>query len=151
MFLNVLLISYFSSQLSDLQKYKHSSPAPDDHVTFEPLLLCPFKTHHRGGVRPKFVPHLNLSSGMSMISTRSTPTSPRVQHEPRFFERPGLLEIPRRIRFIYFWANTRVMQRIIMVSLMEVSSVEMKKKSCLNIYIFNLSEVCLNKDLIGVY
>ena len=42
--------------------------------------------------------------------------SPRVQHEQRFFERPGLLEIPRRIKFIYFFASTRLMQRIIMVS-----------------------------------
>lgn len=107
-------VYFFLLQLSDLQKQRASS-SPVDQVLCEPLFKCPFKTRVPTD-RVKVQPRINFSAGM--IASRDAPISPRVQHEAPFFQRETFLDLPRRLRLIYFWASTRVVQRFIMVNVL---------------------------------
>lgn len=104
-------------QLSDLHRHKQDTSAgTSDLAAFEPLFKCPFKTHLAPD-RVRLQTRISLSSGIGMISSKGAPVSPRVQHEARFFQRETFLDLPRRLRLLYFWASTRVVQRFIMVGI----------------------------------
>lgn len=111
-FVTVLSVDIRRMELSDLHKSKQSSGV-GDVPNLEPLFHCPFNMNHLDRLRVH--PRINLSSGVSMLSARQPPVSPRVQHEERFFQREPFLDLPRRLRVLYFWASTRVVQRFIMV------------------------------------
>ncbi|XP_060568692.1 sterol regulatory element-binding protein cleavage-activating protein-like [Ruditapes philippinarum] len=113
-FVTVLSVDIRRMELSDLHKHKQDTSTPSDLVQLEPLFKCPFKTSLPTD-RVRLQPRFNLSTGMGMISSRGTPVSPRVQHEERLFQRESFLDLPRRLRLLYFWASTRVVQRFIMV------------------------------------
>ncbi|XP_053374079.1 sterol regulatory element-binding protein cleavage-activating protein-like [Mercenaria mercenaria] len=113
-FVTVLSVDIRRMELSDLHKHKQDTSSQSEFVPFEPLFKCPFKTSLPSD-RIKLQPRINLSTGMGMISSKGAPVSPRVQHEARLFQRETLLGLPRRLRLLYFWASTRVVQRFIMV------------------------------------
>ncbi|KAL4222496.1 hypothetical protein ACF0H5_018535 [Mactra antiquata] len=110
-FVTVLSLDIRRMELTDLQKQRTSS-SPVDQPILEPLFKCPFKSRVPAD-RVKVQPRISLSA--RVITSRDGPVSPRVQHEASFFQRETFLDLPRRLRLIYFWASTRVVQRFIMV------------------------------------
>ncbi|XP_052801573.1 sterol regulatory element-binding protein cleavage-activating protein-like [Mya arenaria] len=114
-FVTVLSVDIRRMELSDLQKYKKEVPPGSvGSAGLVPVVTCPFKAK-LPQTRVKLQPRFNFSSGVSLLTAKGQPVSPRVQHEVRFFQRETFLDLPRRLRFVYFWASTRVVQRFIMV------------------------------------
>ncbi|XP_052246747.1 sterol regulatory element-binding protein cleavage-activating protein-like [Dreissena polymorpha] len=114
-FVTVLSVDIRRMELSDLHKHKKDdNTSVAERVKFEPLFHCPFKPH-RPANKTRFQHHFNLSSGVSMLATKGPTAAPRVQHESRLFQTEAIFNLPRRLRVVYFWASTRVVQRFIMV------------------------------------
>ncbi|KAL3831431.1 hypothetical protein ACJMK2_023182 [Sinanodonta woodiana] len=124
-FVTVLSVDIRRMELSDLhRKNIQNAVQTTKFDPIEPLIHCPIKTlfmassgqsEERRGGNSTTAPRLNLSSGMGLMTSARPTQSPRIQHADMFFQNPRLLEIPRRLRLLYFWASTRVFQRIIMV------------------------------------
>lgn len=113
-FVTVLSVDIRRMELTDLHKHKQGSTTPATLPgNLEPLFKCPFKSEPVDKIKTQ--PKVNFSSGIDMLSVRGQLFSPKVQHEACFFQQQTFLGLPRRLRLIYFWASTRVVQRFIMV------------------------------------
>ncbi|XP_071946815.1 sterol regulatory element-binding protein cleavage-activating protein-like [Antedon mediterranea] len=96
-FVTVLSIDIRRMELSDLQKTSIQEELQTPPVTMTPRSIS----------RTKSVPDsINMMSPgkQRMLQTRLPPATPLFR------------KIPKRLRLVYFWASTRVVQRLIMVS-----------------------------------
>ena len=105
----------FVFQLLDLHKQsvRHvvDSNSPADNI--EPLLRCPIMSR-----LPPSPPNSRLNKSRSDGQPVGQPALssqlfPRQQPADAFFQN---LELPRRLKLFFFWAKTRIFQRMIMVS-----------------------------------
>ncbi|KAL5006353.1 hypothetical protein ScPMuIL_015159 [Solemya velum] len=115
-FATVLSVDIRRMELSDLHKQKIYGTDQTTPDSIKPLVRCPIYNYPDPATpgsmpRSKSEPRLGLDSEASLPSPPPSPGSPA---EEVFFPGP-ILRLPRRLRLIYFWANTRMFQRIIMV------------------------------------
>ncbi|XP_064598999.1 LOW QUALITY PROTEIN: sterol regulatory element-binding protein cleavage-activating protein-like [Liolophura sinensis] len=114
-FATVLSVDIRRMELSDLHKQSIQQEMSSEELSFpaiEPLIRCPVMTRL---TPPSPDPPIRLqrsksAPGLDTISLVGTPPSPEA--DEAFFP-PRIL--PRRLRFLYFWARTRIFQRAIMV------------------------------------
>ncbi|XP_060066336.1 sterol regulatory element-binding protein cleavage-activating protein-like [Ylistrum balloti] len=112
-FVTVLSVDIRRMELSDLNKKPLSSSVSSvgESKQYEPLIRCPVKAyigHNRS-------PHIQTTPTTS--STQEAPRSPPItpREIDQFFENAAINIQSRRLRLLYFWASTRMVQRMIMV------------------------------------
>ncbi|XP_069110525.1 sterol regulatory element-binding protein cleavage-activating protein-like [Argopecten irradians] len=111
-FVTVLSVDIRRMELSDLNKQPlNSSVSTIENEQYEPLIRCPVKAY-MGDTRN---PHIQRTPSTSSIQDvpRSPATTPR--EIDQFFENAAINIQSRRLRLLYFWASTRMVQRMIMV------------------------------------
>ncbi|XP_055959285.1 sterol regulatory element-binding protein cleavage-activating protein [Patella vulgata] len=119
-FVTVLSVDIRRMELSDLHKQSVLQSVHDNQeatVQIEPLYRCP--------VASKFpsianTPKIHKSKSDPRLDSQgdphgTPPPSPGGHGDDTFFPSPAILELPRRLKFLYFWARTRIFQRLIMV------------------------------------
>ncbi|ESO96220.1 hypothetical protein LOTGIDRAFT_239368 [Lottia gigantea] len=116
-FVTVLSVDIRRMELTDLHKQRvlQSVKENDAAVQIEPLYHCPVAGHIKSSSKThsaKSVPNLDLKD--MNLSGKSITPPPSPGADDTFFPSPAILELPRRLKFLYFWAKTRMFQRMIM-------------------------------------
>ncbi|OWF39399.1 sterol regulatory element-binding protein cleavage-activating protein-like [Mizuhopecten yessoensis] len=112
-FVTVLSVDIRRMELSDLNKQPLISTvgSAGENKQYEPLIRCPVKAYI-GDSR-----NLHIQKSPTTPSTQGAPRSPPItpREIDQFFENAAINIQSRRLRLLYFWASTRMVQRMIMV------------------------------------
>lgn len=113
-FVTVLSVDIRRMELSDLNKQPISPTVVGENKVYEPFMRCPVKSYF-GDPLPSnaYVQRTRKSSSPHGVPPPSPPATPR--EIDLFFENAAISIQSRRLRLLYFWASTRMVQRMIMV------------------------------------
>ncbi|XP_076472128.1 sterol regulatory element-binding protein cleavage-activating protein-like [Babylonia areolata] len=133
-FATILSVDIRRMELADLHRQSVQSPSEgegetEDDDSIQPLILCPFTQRQTASPPCDPATPTSLSSsvdlteqwqpGPKIYRSRSAPRLDMAFTQNMSLSSPGqddfFQKMPRRLRLFYFWARTRIFQRIIMV------------------------------------